>query len=491
MNNLTQLSLTEASQLLHKGEIRSVELTESYLAAITQLDSKLGCFLHLCPETALTQAKAADARLQAKKNLSPLTGIPIGLKDIFTTKNLPTTCASKILENYVAPYNATVTQKLEDAGAVLLGKLNMDEFAMGSTNEHSAFKPVHNPWDLSRIPGGSSGGSAAAVAANLCAATLGTDTGGSIRQPAAMCGVVGVKPTYGRVSRYGMIAFASSLDQAGPLTKTVSDAALMLQAICGRDEHDSTSLNLAVPNFSADLNKPLKGKKLGLPKEYFIDGIDAEVLSAIKAAVDHYRSLGAEIVDVSLPHTKYAVPTYYIIAPAEASANLARFDGIRYGKSARNGNDLVKLYEESRSQGFGPEVTLRIILGTYVLSSGYYDAYYLRAQKARQLIKQDFMNAFQKVDALITPTTPTAAFPLGNESDDPVTMYLNDIFTIPTSLAGLPGLALPCGFTKNKLPIGLQLIGKPLDEAGLLQFAHAYEQSTPWHKQSALPGGAS
>ncbi len=482
-DKLTTLSVAEASAALQSGKISSVELTKAYLANIEKHDKNLGCYLSLCADSALAQAKNADEQLKNKTALTALTGIPVALKDLFITKGIETTCASKILKDYIPPFDSTVAKKLADSGAVMLGKLNMDEFAMGSTNENSAYKHVANPWNVEHIPGGSSGASAAAVAADLCAASMGTDTGGSIRQPASMCGTVGIKPTYGRISRFGIIAFASSLDQAGPLTKTVKDAALMLQAVSGKDPQDATSLDVNTPNFAEKIGHDIKGMTLGLPKEYFIDGISSEIAQAVKDACEVYASLGAKVEEISLPHTKYAVPTYYIIAPAEASANLARYDGIRYGKRTANPKDLNALYEETRSQGFGPEVTLRIIMGTYVLSSGYYDDYYIRAQKTRTLIKQDFDQAFEKVDAIITPATPTAAFPLGDKSEDPIRMYLNDVFTIPTSLAGLPALSLPCGFTNGDLPIGLQLIGKSLDETTLLQVAHAYEQATPWHKR--------
>jgi aspartyl-tRNA(Asn)/glutamyl-tRNA(Gln) amidotransferase subunit A len=421
--------------------------------------------------------------MQAQK---PLLGIPIAIKDVLAVKNQPLNCASKILGKFISPYDATVVAKLKAAGAIVFGRLNMDEFAMGSSTENSAFGVTKNPWDTTRIPGGSSGGSAAAVAADECIASLGTDTGGSIRQPAALCGCVGLKPTYGRISRYGLVAFASSLDQIGPFTKNISDAATLLGVLSGVDPRDSTSVPQPVPNYAAALDGNIKGLKLGLPKEYMIGGLDPEVKAAVDAAVKKFQEMGAEIMEISLPHTDYAVATYYIIATAEASANLARFDGIRYGLRV-DGNDPAELYSKTRGAGFGAEVKRRIILGTYVLSSGYYDAYYLRAQKVRTLIRNDFLKAFEKVDAIVTPTTPTAAFKIGEKSADPLQMYLSDIFTISCNLAGIPGLSLPCGFTKNpKLPIGLQLLGKPFGEETLLKIAGAFEQNTLWHKDSPV-----
>jgi len=442
------------------------------------VDPKVGGYLSRNFQTARAEAERADVSL-------PLGGIPIAIKDVINVQGEPCTAASKILSNYTAPYNATVINKLRAAGAIPFGRLNLDEFAMGSSTENSAIQRTANPWDLTRIPGGSSGGSAAVVAADEAFASLGSDTGGSIRQPAALCGCVGMKPTYGRVSRFGLIAFASSLDQIGPFTKTVEDSARMLSVLAGRDPQDSTSLELPAEDFTRLVGRDIKGLKIGMPKEYFIEGIDPQVDAAVRAAVRQYESLGAEIVEVSLPHTEYAVAVYYIIATAEASANLARYDGVRYGRRAEEVRNLQDLYIRSRSEGFGEEVKRRIILGTYVLSSGYYDAYYLRAQKVRTLIRQDFSRAFEKVDALICPTSPETAFKIGDRSDDPMKMYLADIFTIATNLAGIPGLSLPCGFAQvdgRPLPIGLQLLGKPLEEANLFQIAHAYEQSTPWHK---------
>ncbi|PIR20447.1 MAG: Asp-tRNA(Asn)/Glu-tRNA(Gln) amidotransferase GatCAB subunit A [Deltaproteobacteria bacterium CG11_big_fil_rev_8_21_14_0_20_47_16] len=481
------MTIDTLHQQLSDKKISSVELTQDYLKRIATSNPDLNSFITVTEELALADARAADDRIKSGKNVTPLTGIPVGIKDLFTINGVRTTCGSHILENYTAPYTATVVQRLQDAGAVIVGKLNMDEFAMGSSNEHSYFGNVRNPWERDHIPGGSSGGSAAAVAALQCVAALGTDTGGSIRQPASHCGVVGIKPTYGRVSRYGMTAFASSLDQCGPMARTVRDCAEMLNVIAGFDPHDSTSLNLPATNFSADLGKSIKGMKLGIPKEYFIDGLDSDVAKAVEAGIAELKKLGAECVEISLPHTEYALPCYYIVAPAEASANLSRFDGIRFGHRASHPKDLRDLYELSRTEGFGPEVTLRITIGTFVLNSGYYDAYYKKAQQVRTLIKQDFLKAFESVDAIAAPVSPTAAFRFGEKTDDPIQMYLSDIFTIPCNLAGLPGLSVPCGFTKDKLPVGMQLIGKPLAEATILQIAHAYEQATPWH--GMLPPG--
>jgi aspartyl-tRNA(Asn)/glutamyl-tRNA(Gln) amidotransferase subunit A len=482
---LNRLTISELTSRLAKREISARDATQACLDQVRRVDGSIKAFLSHDAEDALAQANAADKALAsgATHARQPLLGVPIALKDVLAVKNQPLGCGSKILAKFVSPYDATVVEKLKADGAVVFGRLNMDEFAMGSSTENSAFFTTRNPWDTSRIPGGSSGGSAAAVAADECIATLGSDTGGSIRQPAALCGCVGLKPTYGRVSRYGLVAFASSLDQIGPFTKDVRDAATMLSVISGRDPRDSTSVPEPVPDYAAALNGDIGGLKLGLPKEYFIGGVDKEVTAAVNAAVKQLEKLGAEIVEISLPHTDYAVAVYYIIATAEASANLARFDGIRYGLRV-DGADPVELYSRTRGAGFGAEVKRRIILGTYVLSSGYYDAYYLRAQKVRTLIRQDFLKAFEKVDLIVTPTTPTAAFKAGEKSDDPMQMYLSDIFTISCNLAGICGVSLPCGFTSNpKLPIGLQLLGKPFGEATLLKAAHAYEQATPWHKE--------
>lgn len=482
---LHQLTISELAAQLARREISARDVTQDCLDQIARVDGSIHAFLSCDAADALAQADAADESLRrgATRQERPLLGIPIAVKDVIAVRGQPLTCGSKILGKFISPYSATVIEKLQQAGAVVFGRLNMDEFAMGSSTENSAFGPTHNPWDITRIPGGSSGGSAAAVAADECIASLGSDTGGSIRQPAALCGCVGLKPTYGRVSRFGLVAFASSLDQIGPFTKDSRDSALMLGVISGQDPRDSTSIPMPVPDYTAALNGEIKGLKLGLAKEYMIGGLNPEIGAAVQAAVSQLEQLGAEVVEVSLPHTEYAVATYYIVATAEASANLARFDGIRYGARVE-GNDPVDLYCKTRGAGFGAEVKRRIILGAYALSSGYYDAFYVRAQKARTLIRQDFLKAFEKVDAIVTPTTPTAAFPLGEKAGDPLQMYLSDIFTISCNLAGICGLSLPCGFTAQpKLPIGLQLLGKPFGEETLLKLAHAYEQSTPWHKQ--------
>jgi len=480
---LNQSTIADLSARLRKREISSRELTQACIHRVQQHNPSLNAFISLDETDALKQADAADARLAQKDSTSPpLLGIPVAIKDLIAVQGQPLNCGSKILNNFISPYNATAIGKLQENGAILFGRLNMDEFAMGSSNENSAFGPTRNPWNLEHVPGGSSGGSAVAVATDLCVAALGSDTGGSIRQPAAFCSCVGLKPTYGRVSRYGLVAFASSLDQIGPVTKTVADAAALLNAVSGHDPCGSTSLPEAVPNYSAALGRNLKGLKLGLPKEYFVEGIDPQVNHAAQTATQHLQSLGAEVLEVSLPHTELAVATYYIIATAEASANLARFDGIRYGLRVE-GEDLLSLYTKTRGAGFGPEVKRRILLGTYVLSSGYYDAYYLRAQKVRTLIRQDFLKAFEQVDALVTPTTPTPAFKAGEKVSDPLQMYLSDIFTLSCNLSGVCGLSLPCGFTSNpRLPIGLQLLGKPFGEETLLQIGHAYETSTEWHR---------
>jgi len=467
---------------LARREVSAREAMQACLDQIARVDGQLHAFLSYDARDALAQADAADQRRAAKGD-GRLLGVPVAIKDVIAVKNQPLNCGSKILGRFISPYDATVIEKLKAAGAIVFGRLNMDEFAMGSSTENSAFGATRNPWDLARIPGGSSGGSAAAVAADEAFATLGSDTGGSIRQPAALCGCVGLKPTYGRVSRYGLVAFASSLDQIGPFTKDVRDAATMLGVLSGRDYRDSTSVPEPVPDYAAALDGELKGIKLGLPQEYLVGGLDPEVNNAVQAAIRRLEKLGAELVEISLPHTGYAVATYYIVATAEASANLARFDGIRYGARI-DGKDPIELYGKTRGAGFGAEVKRRIILGTYVLSSGYYDAYYLRAQKVRTLIRRDFLSAFEKVDAIVTPTTPTAAFKIGEKSDDPMQMYLSDIFTISCNLAGICGISVPCGFTKKpKLPIGLQLLGKPFGEGMLLKIAHAYEQSTNWRRE--------
>ncbi len=487
---LNHLTISELTPKLARREVSARDATQSCLDQIARVDGRIHAFLSHDAADALAQAEAADQRI-ANGETGPLLGVPIAMKDVLAVKNQPLNCASKILGKFISPYDATVVEKLKAAGAVVFGRLNMDEFAMGSSTENSAFVTTRNPWDVTRIPGGSSGGSAAAVAADEAFATLGSDTGGSIRQPAALCGCVGLKPTYGRVSRYGLVAFASSLDQIGPFTKDVRDAATLLNVLSGRDERDSTSVPEPVPDYTAALDGNIKGLKLGLPREYLVGGLDPQVNAAVQTAIRQLEKLGAELVEISLPHTDYAVATYYIIATAEASANLARFDGIRYGARV-NGTDLIELYSKTRGAGFGAEVKRRIILGTYVLSSGYHDAYYLRAQKVRTLIRQDFLRAFEKVDAIVTPTTPTAAFKAGEKSDDPMQMYLSDIFTISCNLAGIPGLSLPCGFTSGgdaKLPIGLQLLGKPFGEETILKIAHAYEQSTAWHREKPpLPG---
>jgi aspartyl-tRNA(Asn)/glutamyl-tRNA(Gln) amidotransferase subunit A len=488
---LNQLTISELTARLAKREVSAREAMQSCLDQIARVDGKIHAFISYDAADALAQADAADKTMAAGTTPAqkPLLGVPVAVKDVFAVKNQPLNCGSKILGKFVSPYDATVVEKLKSAGAIVFGRLNMDEFAMGSSTENSAFGVTRNPWDPTRIPGGSSGGSAAAVAADEAIATLGSDTGGSIRQPAALCGCVGLKPTYGRVSRYGLVAFASSLDQIGPFTKNVCDAATMLGVISGHDPRDSTSVPQPVPDYAAGLTgsapdgPSIKSLKLGLPKEYMIGGLDAEVKAAVDTAVKQFEKLGAEIVEISLPHTDYGVSVYYIIATAEASANLARFDGIRYGARVE-GADPIELYCRTRGAGFGAEVKRRIILGTYVLSSGYYDAYYLRAQKVRTLIRNDFLQAFEQVDAIVTPTSPTAAFKIGEKSDDPLQMYLSDIFTISCNLAGICGISVPCGFTKNpKLPIGLQLLGKPFGEETLLKLARAYEANTLWHRE--------
>lgn len=471
---LYSLGISELRALLDKGEASAADVLDSMLRRIDAVDPRVKAYVTVTGE----QARQMLAEVKG----GPLAGIPLAVKDNMCTKGVPTTCSSKILENFVPPYESTATSKLRDAGYVMLGKTNLDEFAMGSSCENSAFFPTHNPWDLERIPGGSSGGSAAAVAADLCAAAIGSDTGGSIRQPASLCGVVGLKPTYGRVSRYGLVAFASSLDQIGPITKTVRDGAVLMNVLCGHDPCDSTSAPVEVPDFTAALTGDIKGMKIGVPKEYFIDGMDPEVEAAVREAIKHMESLGAKVVEVSLPHTDYGVAAYYILATSEASSNLARYDGVKYGMRVP-AKDLMEMYTETRAKGFGPEVKRRIMLGTFALSSGYYDAYYIRAQKVRTLIKQDFDEAFKQVDVIATPTTPEVAFKMGEKTDDPLKMYLSDIFTISLNMAGVPGISLPCGFTKAGLPVGLQIIGKHFDEESVLKVADAYEQTTEWHKR--------
>lgn len=480
--NIAALTLLEAHEKLRKREISSTELTEAILRRITETDDRVHAYITLCRDSALEEAKRADKRFSDGTSKDPLLGIPIAIKDNFLAHGVRATCASKILGNFIAPYDGTVVAKLRSAGSVFAGKTNLDEFAMGSSTENSAFFPTRNPWSLERVPGGSSGGSAAAVAADQCIVALGTDTGGSIRQPAAYCGIVGLKPTYGRVSRYGIIAFASSMDQVGPLTKNVRDCALMLEAIAGYDPADSTSVNLPVPQYSAGLTGDIEGLRVGIPKEYFVAGMQPEVEQAVRAAIGLLEKNGARIQEISLPHTQYAVAVYYLVATAEASSNLARYDGMRFGHRAR-ANDLVETYMMSRQEGFGAEVKRRIMLGTYALSAGYYDAYYLKAQKVRALIKKDFDNAFQYCDVIVTPTAPSTAFRIGEKIDDPLQMYLSDIFTLSINLAGLPALSLPCGLDSEALPIGMQIIGKHFEETTVLRIAYAYEQATQWHKQ--------
>jgi aspartyl-tRNA(Asn)/glutamyl-tRNA(Gln) amidotransferase subunit A len=480
-------TVAELSAALHARAISSVELTRAYLERIAEHQSVLNAFITLAPEAAFAEAARADARLAAGET-GALIGVPIAHKDIFCTAGQKTTCGSRMLADFVSPYDATVVERLRAAGVVMLGKTNMDEFAMGSSNETSHFGPVRNPWDPSRVPGGSSGGSAAAVAARLTPAATATDTGGSIRQPAALCGVTGIKPTYGRVSRFGMIAFASSLDQAGLLTVSAEDAAILLGAMAGFDERDSTSVELSVPDYTAALDLPLKGLKIGLLQEFFDQGLDREIEQRIRDALDVLRAQGATLKEVSLPNLPLSVPTYYVVAPAECSSNLARFDGVRYGYRCAEPRDLQDLYQRSRGEGFGAEVKRRIMTGTYVLSAGYYDAFYLKAQRVRALISADFARAFHEVDVLIGPTTPTPAFELGAKTDNPVTMYLNDIYTIGANLAGLPAMSMPCGFVQG-LPVGMQVIGPHFSEPKLLNVAHRYQRETDWHRR-APPGFA-
>lgn len=478
--------------MLASKEISSVELTQTYLNRIAQYNPAINAYIALDSDKTLAQASAADVRI-ANGTAEPLTGIPFAQKDIFCAKGWQTTCGSKMLADFIAPYDAHVITQFDNAGAVNLGKTNMDEFAMGSSNETSYFGGVKNPWDFDRVPGGSSGGSAAAVAARLCAAATGTDTGGSIRQPASLCGFTGLKPTYGLVSRYGMIAFASSLDQAGPMAKSAEDCALMMNVMTGFDERDSTSLNLPKEDYTRGLNnmqgeQPLKGLRIGLPKEYFADGLDANVAKVVQEAIAEYRKLGAETVDISLPNSQLSIPVYYVLAPAEASSNLSRYDGVRYGHRAAEYDDLMDMYMKSRAEGFGAEVKRRILIGTYVLSAGYYDAYYLKAQQIRRLIADDFTQAFKQCDVIMGPTAPSTAFKAGEKADDPVAMYLQDVYTIATNLAGLPGMSIPAGFSPSAdgkfLPVGLQLMGNYFDEARMLDVAHAYQQATDWHTRT-------
>jgi aspartyl-tRNA(Asn)/glutamyl-tRNA(Gln) amidotransferase subunit A len=476
-------SLQQLGSALRARKISSVELSQLYLDRIAALNPELNAYITINAETSLAQAQQADALL-ADGKAHPLTGIPIAQKDIFCVKGWRTTCGSKMLENFIAPYDAHVIEQFNLAGAVNLGKTNMDEFAMGSSNETSHFGAVKNPWDREAVPGGSSGGAACAVAARLCAAATGTDTGGSIRQPAALCGISGIKPSYGTVSRYGMIAFASSLDQAGPMARSAEDLALMLNVMTGYDERDSTSLQRDNEDYARDLDKPLAGLRIGLPKEFFAEGLAQDVAGCVQAAIEEYKKLGASVVDVSLPNSRLAVPVYYVLAPAEASSNLSRYDGVRYGYRAPEYGDLAEMYEKSRAQGFGAEVKRRIMIGTYVLSHGYYDAYYLQAQKIRRLIAQDFDDAFKKCDVIMGPTSPSTAFKLGEKGDDPVQMYLSDIYTIAVNLAGLPGMSIPCGFGTNNMPAGLQIIGDYFGEARMLNVAHQYQLATGHHDRA-------
>ncbi|MHB9072986.1 MAG: Asp-tRNA(Asn)/Glu-tRNA(Gln) amidotransferase subunit GatA [Desulfobaccales bacterium] len=475
------LSISQLAPLLASGEVSPQEVTEACLTRIKARDGELNTFITVDEPGARAMAQEAAATFK-RGEATPLTGIPLALKDVMVTRGLRTTCGSRILENFVPPYDAFVCARLRQAGAVILGKLNMDEFAMGSSTENSAFGPSRNPWNRDYIPGGSSGGSAAAVAADLCIASLGSDTGGSIRQPASLCGVVGLKPTYGRVSRYGLVAYASSLDQIGPLTKEVRDAAILLQAIAGHDPKDSTSVAAPVPDYQERLGREIKGLKIGVPKEFFGPGLDPEVEAAVKAALETLTGLGADLIDVSLPHTEYAVATYYVLAVAEASSNLARYDGVKYGFRA-DGKNLLDMYAQTRSQGFGAEVRRRIMLGTYTLSAGYYDAYYIKASQVRALIRRDFETAYQQCQVIATPVAPTPAFRLGEKVDDPLTMYLSDIFTISANLGGIPGISVPCGFSSGGLPIGLQLLGPVFGEADLFQVAYAFEQATDFHRR--------
>ncbi|MFT4607194.1 MAG: aspartyl-tRNA(Asn)/glutamyl-tRNA(Gln) amidotransferase subunit A [Gammaproteobacteria bacterium] len=475
-------TIKQLQQGLAEKQFSSVEITQDYLNKINQQNAQINCFISVTDELALQQAADADTVL-ANGTGSVLTGIPIAHKDIFCTDGVKTSCGSKMLDNFIAPYNATVIEKFNQSGSVMLGKTNLDEFAMGSSNENSYYGSVANPWDSSRVPGGSSGGSAAAVAARLAPGATGTDTGGSIRQPAALCGITGIKPTYGRVSRYGIVAFGSSLDQAGPFAHTAEDCALLLQSMSGFDPRDSTSVDQAVPNFSDGLNNGIAGLKIGLPKEFFADGLDSDVAKVIETAIAEFRKLGAEIVDISLPNMDLSIPVYYVVAPAECSSNLSRMDGVRFGHQCENPIDLEDLYKRSRSEGFGDEVKRRIMIGTYALSAGYYDAYYLKAQQLRRLIKQDYVKAFEQVDVILCPTTPEIAFKRGEKTDDPVSMYLQDIYTLSLNLAGLPGMSIPAGFSQN-MPVGLQLIGNYFEESRILNAAHQFQQATDWHLQA-------
>jgi len=482
-NELYQLSIHEAHELLRQRKISSTELTKSVLKRISDVETKVRAFVTIVEDVALKEAERADNYIKSSDEITPLTGIPTLIKDVICTKGIRTTCGSKMLENFVPPYDATVIEKLKAQKAVIVGKANMDEFAMGSSTEHSAFFPTHNPWDLSRVPGGSSGGSAAAIAADEAIYALGSDTGGSVRQPAALCSVVGLKPTYGRVSRFGLVAFASSLDQIGPLTKDVTDCALVMNALASYDPRDSTSVRYPVPDYTQQLIPDIKGLRIGVPREYFVEGMQNEVRAALQAAIGKLQEMGAQIDwEASLPHTKYALAVYYILAPSEASANLARYDGVKYGFSERDASNVIETTEGTRQFGFGPEVKRRIMLGTYALSAGYYDAYYVKAQKVRTLIKREFDQAFEKYDALVSPTSPIVPFKLGERLEDPMQMYLSDICTFPINIAGIPAISIPAGFADN-LPIGMQIMGKPFSEETLLRIAFAYEQATDWHKR--------
>jgi aspartyl-tRNA(Asn)/glutamyl-tRNA(Gln) amidotransferase subunit A len=478
---LHTLTIHQLHDLLVKKEVTSRETTEALYRRIREVEGKVRAYLLLTEEAAFRQADRVDSKIAKGEEIGDLAGVPIGLKDILCTKGIQTTCGSKILEGYIPFYDGTVIKKLKEREAAFLGKLNMDEFAMGSSTENSGFQITHNPWDLDRIPGGSSGGSAAAVAADECIGALGTDTGGSIRQPAACCGVVGMKPTYGRVSRYGLVAFASSLDQVGPITKDVEDCAILMNAISGYDPYDSTSVRAEVPDYKQSLKKDVKGVRIGIPEEYFVEGMDPEVEKSVRDATDSFKSWGAEVQSVSLPHTEYAVAIYYIIATAEASSNLARYDGVKYGLRSKGHRDLMEMYTQTRARGFGKEVKRRIILGTYVLSAGYYDAYYRKASQVRTLIRKDFEEAFQKVDVIVAPTAPTPAFRIGEKTGNPLQMYLCDVLTIPVNMAGIPAISVPCGFNQEGLPIGLQMMGKHFDEGMLLRVAYAFEQNTDFH----------
>jgi len=485
-NELHQLTIHEAHGLLKQRKISSTELTKSVLKRIAAIEGKVQACVTIVEDIALNEAERVDNYIKTAHEITPLTGIPTLVKDVICTKGIRTTCGSKMLENFVPPYNATVIEKLKAQKAVIVGKTNMDEFAMGSSNEHSAFFPTHNPWDLSRVPGGSSGGSVVAVSTGETVYALGSDTGGSIRQPAGFCSVVGLKPTYGRVSRFGLVAFASSLDQIGPITKDVTDGALVMNAIAGYDPRDSTSVPCPVPDYTQQLIPDIKGLRIGIPREYFVEGMEDEVRVALENAISKLEGLGAEIDwEVSLPHTKYALAVYYILAPSEASANLARYDGVKYGFSERDAGNVIETTEKTRQAGFGPEVKRRIMLGTYALSAGYYDAYYVKAQKVRTLIKQEFDQAFEKYDALITPTSPIVPFKLGEKLEDPMQMYLSDVCTLPVNIAGIPAISIPAGFADD-LPIGMQIMGKPFSEEMLLRIAFAYEQATDWHKRKPL-----